>query len=114
MGQQVSQGQQANKGKSVPQGCLACLGLLPTREQEETQEQRVKTARMGAQVRRALGEKKEIPERLVEWAKRVQLAAQDRQEGLAQLAKEERMALQGRLEPQAKKEVLARRVFLEM
>jgi hypothetical protein len=44
----------------------------------------------------------------------VQLAAQERQEGLAQLAKEEQMALQGRLEPQAKKEVLARRVFLEM
>ena len=55
--------------------------------------------RMGAQVRRELEAKQETQGPLVSWAKQVQLVAQERREGLAQLAKEEQMALQGKLAP---------------
>jgi hypothetical protein len=69
---------------------------------------------MGARVRRELEARQETQEPRVAWAKQVRQVVQERREGLAQLAKEEQMALQGKLEPQAVRELLARQVILEL
>jgi hypothetical protein len=69
---------------------------------------------MGTRVRRELEARQETRDPRVAWAKQVQQVVQERRDGLAQLAKEEQMALQGKLEPQALQELLARQVILEL
>ena len=95
---------------------MACLEPLLTQGRRDPlvkQEAQGKTELAG----RVSGDRLDTPGPLEAWAKRVQRDAQARLDGpVPQGAreKEEQMALQGILEPQALREVLARQVLREL